>query len=109
MANVDIGTRNNPPVSNDDLDDLFDYSVPADIFQDVDTDMEVPKRPAKAPLGDAGKEKIGGLGIDEEIKVNKKRAPVAKLDEDRLADVHVFVLPHILICIGYCRLLEYLD
>ena len=83
MAAVDVGARSNPPVPTDDLDDLFDYDVPADIFRDVDTNMEVPTRPAKALLSDVGKENGGGLGIDEEIKVSKKRAPVAKLDETR--------------------------
>ena len=107
MATVDIGARNNPPVPTEDLDDLFDYSIHADIFQDVNTDMEVPKRPTKAPLGDAGKEKDGGLGIDEEIKVAKKRAPVAKLDQNRLVDVHAVVLYHILNWADCCHLLGF--
>lgn len=85
MAAVNLGARNNPPMLTDDLDDLFDYDIPADIFKDVDTNMELPNRPAKAPLGDAGKGKGRGLGIDEEIKVTKKRAPAAKLDEARSA------------------------
>lgn len=83
MAAVDMGARNNPPARTDDLDDLFDYDVPADILRDVDADMEGPNRLAKAPLGHVGKESVGGLGIDEEIKITRKRAPVAKLDENR--------------------------
>ena len=91
MAAVEVAARNNPPVSNDDLDDLFDYSVPADIFQDVDADMDAPKQASKTPLGDAGKERDGGLGIDEEIKVTKKRAPIAKLDEARSVCIETLV------------------
>ena len=105
MAAVDVGARNNPPVPTDDLDGLFDYSVPADIFQDVDTNLGAPKRPAKVPLGDAGKENTGGLGLDEEIKVTKKRAPIPKLDEQRLSDIDALVLQN-LIETDYCHLLE---
>ena len=103
-----MGARNNPAVAADDLDDLFDYDVPADIFQDVDTNMEVPQRPAKAPLGDAGRVNIGGLGIDEEIKVTKKRAPVAKLDEDRFAVICFIASCRVLIHVDFYHLLEYL-
>ena len=97
MAAVNVGAHNNPPVPADDLDDLFDYDVPADIFQDVDTNMEVPKRPAKAPLGDVSRENGGGLGLDEEIKVTKKKAPVAKLDEDKSAVVYLIASRRVLI------------
>ena len=104
MAAVDIGTRNNPPVETEDLDDLFDYSVPADIFQDVDTNMEITKRPAKASFGDARNENDGGLGIDEEIKVSKKRAPVAKLDEARSAVAFAIVTSTYLTSTGFFHL-----
>ncbi len=77
MAATDIGTRNVPSV--DDMDDsLFDYSV-GDVFRDVDTNMEVPA------VRVDGNEISAGLGIDEEIKVTKKRAPVPRLDENRSA------------------------
>ena len=102
MAAVDVGARNNPPAPTDDLDDLFDYDVSADIFEDVDTNTEMPSRLAKAPLGDAGKEKVGGLGIDEEIKVTKKRAPVAKLDEARSGRIRMPVFRNSLIETGCC-------
>lgn len=76
MATTDVAARNVPPV--DDLDDsLFDYDV-GDVFRDVDTNMDVPAARADE------KENGAGLGIDEEIKVTKKRAPVPKLDENRL-------------------------
>ena len=77
MAATDIGTRNVPSV--DDMDDsLFDYGV-GDVFRDVDTNMEVPA------VRVDGNEISAGLGIDEEIKVTKKRAPVPRLDENRFA------------------------
>ena len=83
MAATDIGARNVPPVPADDLDDLFDYDV-GDVFRDVDTNIDIPAR--QKPLEKAdGKENAAGLGIDEEIKVTKKRAPMPKLDENRSA------------------------
>lgn len=81
MAATDIGARDVPPVPADDLDDLFNYDV-GDVFRDVDTNMDIPAR--RKPLEKAdGKENAADLGIDEEVKVTKKRAPVPKLDENR--------------------------
>ena len=83
MAATDIGARDVPPVPADDLDDLFDYDV-GDVFRDVDTNMDIPAM--RKPLEKAdGKENVADLGIDEEVKVTKKRAPVPKLDENRSA------------------------
>lgn len=83
MAAVDMGAHTGP---TDDLDDLFDYSISNDIFRDVDTNMDVPAN--STTVNTAGeKENGGGLGIDEEVKVTKKRAPVAKLDENRFAHI----------------------
>lgn len=80
MAAVDIGARDNPPI-NDDLDNLFNYEVDNDIFKDVDINMDIAP---KAPAGqDKDKSVFGGLGLDEEIQVRKKRVPIAKLDETR--------------------------
>lgn len=80
MAATDVGARNVPPI--DDLDDsLFDYDV-GDVFRDVETNMDVPAVQKPVARG-IGKENGTGLGIDEEIKVSKKRAPVPKLDVDR--------------------------
>ena len=77
MTATNLGAPNVPPV--DDLDDsLFDYDV-GDVFRDVDTNMDVPAVKGKR------KEDGAGLGIDEEIKVTKKRAPIPKLDENRFA------------------------
>ena len=81
MAAVDIGARNGPPVPADDLDDLFDYDI-GDVFRDVDTNMNAPAREKPAVNAD-GKDIGARLGIDEEIKVVKRRAPIPKLDENR--------------------------
>lgn len=76
MAATKLGAPNVPLI--DDLDDsLFDYDVD-DAFRDVDTNMDVPAVRAKS------KEDGAGLGIDEEIKMTKKRAPIPKLDENRI-------------------------
>ena len=84
MAATDVGTQNTPPI--DDMDDsLFDYNV-GDVFRDVDTNMDVPAVQKPAPRAGA-KEGGAGLGIDEEIKVTKRRAPVPKLDLNRYAPV----------------------
>ncbi len=71
----------------DALDNLLGYGArEKDVFRDVDTNMDIPVRrkgsPVAQPIDDAF-----GLGIDEEIKISKKRKPIAKLDEKRY--VHV--------------------
>ena len=77
MAATNLGAPNVPPI--DDLDDsLFDYDV-GDVFRDVDTNMDVSAVRAERMEDGAG------LGIDEEIKMTKKRAPIPKLDENRFA------------------------
>lgn len=81
MAAVDIGARDNPPI-NDDLDNVFNYDVDNDLFKDVDISMDVAPKPTTGQNNEKGLFS-GGLGLDEEIKVRKKRAPVAKLDENR--------------------------
>lgn len=59
------------------LNDLFDYDVGLeDIFQGAnDSTADTASKPAN---GDTS-----GLGLDEEVKVTKKRQPVAKLDDNR--------------------------
>lgn len=61
-----------------DLNDLFDYDVGLDdIFQG---NSITPKaNTSKTPAPDDP----SGLGLEEEVKVTKKRQPVAKLDEGR--------------------------
>ena len=91
MAAVDVGARNAPPVpAADDLDDLFDYN-PGDVFRDVDTNIDVPAQQTSLTQAN-GKPNIKGLGIDEEIKIIKKRAPVPKLDDDRFTYTRVMSL-----------------
>ena len=79
-----MATRSIPP--NDDIDDsLFNYDV-GDAFRDVDTSMDVPLGQKPAIRTD-GKMNGANLGIDEEIKVTKKRVPVLKLDDNRFAPI----------------------
>lgn len=61
---------------SNDAHDLFDYDLGLeDILQGSNT---APTADASKPAGDSNL-----LGLDEEVKVTKKRQPVAKLDEGR--------------------------
>ena len=62
-----------------DVNDLFDYDVGLDAILQGDQAAVSNGDTAKAP----GNTTSLGLGLDEEVKVSKKRQPVAKLDEDR--------------------------
>ncbi|KAL8715642.1 MAG: hypothetical protein Q9225_006362 [Loekoesia sp. 1 TL-2023] len=63
--------------------DLFDYNANMqDVFRDVDVAMDVPNQ--KQSAVSKSKEDGLGLGLDEEIKITKKRQPIPKLDENRL-------------------------
>jgi replication fork protection complex subunit Csm3/Swi3 len=66
--------------SPNDVDDLFDYDVGLDeVLNSINTESN------KAGP-DAIKESTGSgpsLGLDEEVKVSKRRHPIAKLDETR--------------------------
>lgn len=70
-------------MAGDALDDLLDYNANEDdVFQDVDTNMDVPLRSKEPPR--LGKNRnTSELGIDEEIQITKKRRPVVKLDQHR--------------------------
>ncbi|KAL9588910.1 MAG: hypothetical protein Q9203_002281 [Teloschistes exilis] len=69
--------------TNDDLDDLFDYSVNIDeVFRDFENSNKADSEDWSAQQKTKGDSL--GLGIDEEIKVAPKRQPVAKLDKKRL-------------------------
>ncbi|KAL8897910.1 MAG: hypothetical protein Q9207_006964 [Kuettlingeria erythrocarpa] len=71
----------NPPA--DDSDDFSDYNVDMqDTFRDVNVSMDVTNR--EQPAHAKPRDKDLGLGLDEEIKVVKKRQPVPKLDDNRL-------------------------
>ncbi|KAL8714999.1 MAG: hypothetical protein Q9220_000956 [cf. Caloplaca sp. 1 TL-2023] len=81
MAPITEPMASNLP--HDDVDDLFDYNVNMqDIFRDADVEMELPERPQA--IESKTNNDVRGLGIDEEVKVTKKRQPVPKLDEARL-------------------------
>ncbi len=83
------------PPSADDLDDLFDYDAGVDhVFRDVDTNMNVPANDQPRPEK-RGIETGAGLGIDQEIKVSRKRKPIAKLDEARYGNPQI--------CCGHLR------
>lgn len=84
MAAVDVGAHDPPSAGvADDLDDLVDYNI-GNVFRDVDTNMDVTPQQKVGARVDR-QETAAGLGIDEEIKVTKKRVPVPKLDENRFA------------------------
>lgn len=68
----------------DDLDNLFDYHVDLEnVFRDVDVNMDMPG--GKQSAQSEPKVNRPELGIDEEVKITRKRQPVPKLDEDRWA------------------------
>ncbi|KAL1963302.1 hypothetical protein VTN77DRAFT_8525 [Rasamsonia byssochlamydoides] len=73
--------------SADDIDDLFDYDVGLDeVLNSISTE-------SNRAGGDAIKESTTAgsgpsLGLDEEVKVSRKRQPIAKLDESRLLSKH---------------------
>ena len=74
--------RQDPESLVDESDDLFNYNINMqDVFRDVDTAMDDAHQIQSALS--KSKDDSFGLGIDEEIKVTKKRQPVPKLDEDR--------------------------
>ncbi|KAL2836040.1 replication fork protection component Swi3-domain-containing protein [Aspergillus pseudoustus] len=68
--------------TTDFVDDLFDYDVGLDgILQEISTNTGTANAPKEtAPPDNSGVV----LGLDEEVKVAKKRQPIPKLDENRL-------------------------
>lgn len=67
---------------HDALDDLFAYDATMDDVFNTNASNNGPAQSDRGRL-DTNKTDNGGLGIDEEVTVIKKRAPVAKLDETR--------------------------
>lgn len=63
-----------------DLNDLFDYDVGLDDIFEGNAEQKAETDTFKPSAGDSS---ALGLGLDEEVKVTKKRHPVAKLDEGR--------------------------
>ncbi|MCJ1313518.1 chromosome segregation in meiosis- protein [Agyrium rufum] len=80
MANTADGIA----MPRDDLDDLLDY-MPGnnDVFGEIDTSMDIPDLPPRR-IATNDTNPIANLGIEEEVKVRKKRQPAPKLDEERL-------------------------
>lgn len=79
------------------MDALLDSTVDMqDVFRDDDINMDAPiERPAAQPKT---KDEGDTLGVEEEVKVTRKRQPVAKLDEDRLVlsfGVLIVILIHL--------------
>ena len=79
------------PITNNTINDLlsYDFSDDGDPFNDKskkkrDDKSVLSPRGTKRAAEDANKEKFGGLGLDEEVKITKKRIPNPKLDEQRL-------------------------
>ena len=68
--------------SFDDNDDLFNSADIDEIFQEVDTSTKIDIH-ATNPSKIDSKASGATLGIDEEVKVTKKRKPIAKLDDAR--------------------------
>ncbi|KAL9013976.1 MAG: hypothetical protein Q9173_001359 [Seirophora scorigena] len=70
-----------PPTG--EVDDLFDYDVNIqEVFRNANVAMHVSTLEPKGLL--KSKNADSGLGIDEEIKVTKKRQPIPRLDDNRL-------------------------
>jgi replication fork protection complex subunit Csm3/Swi3 len=67
------------PVTAATVEGLFNYDS-TDDERDPFNDKPAPARQTAAAAGDG----FGAdLGLDEEVKVAKKRKPIAKLDEER--------------------------
>lgn len=94
----------------DILDDLLDFDTNNDdIFRDVDISMDLPSR-GKPSLHSENIKDVSGLGIDEEIQVQKKRKPIVRLDEHRSVYAFPVLSPRpthkLLTLIDFFRLLE---
>lgn len=67
--------------SANDIDDLFDYDVGLDeVLNSISTE---PNRAGADAIKETSASSGPSLGLDEEVKVSKKRQPIAKLDETR--------------------------
>jgi len=60
----------------DELDDLFNYDAGMDEVMNGSSAPDRTTEPAKTYQDDT-------TNLDEEVKVTRKRAPIAKLDEER--------------------------
>lgn len=80
MAAAAANLSTNDIPDDDELDAILNGTLNGrDIFDVGNLESQTqPLRPSKSAADDSG------LGIDEEIKVVKKREPIPKLDDDRL-------------------------
>ena len=85
------------PITKNTVADLLNYDVSDDDdpFKDIDQTLRV--RDDKATLSPkVAKRKADKendiLGLDEEVKITKKRKPIAKLDETRSVLLYVTML-----------------
>lgn len=72
-------TSPEPGHSSNNVDDLFNYDVG---LEDIQPNLPPTTNAPKPTTGDPTSL---GLGLDEEVKVTKKRQPAPKLDEARYA------------------------
>lgn len=81
MAEVDSASGRD----HDALDDLFTYDTSMDDVFNTTTSAtnNVTSGDSGQQNGSLNQQSANGLGIDEEIVVTKRRAPVPKLDETR--------------------------
>lgn len=67
----------------DTLEGLLDLDTNMNgIFRDMDISMDIPSRGKSSPAAENSND-VSGLGIDEEIQVQKRRKPIVQLDEHR--------------------------
>ncbi|KAM5446281.1 chromosome segregation in meiosis-related protein [Microsporum audouinii] len=67
--------------ANDNVDDLFDYDAGLD---DILREVEQNAQRAEDSTTNHANPSNSTLGIDDELKVSKKRAPISQLDESRI-------------------------
>lgn len=72
-------TTPEPALSPTNVDDLFNYDVGLEVFQEQPNTTQNANTSKPA----TGEPTALGLGLDEEVKVTKKRQPAPKLDEAR--------------------------
>jgi replication fork protection complex subunit Csm3/Swi3 len=77
--------------TRDTVTNLLNYGISDDDddpFREIDTTLHEPNNgpqgTKRKAAGSGGQENADTLGLDEEVKITKKRKPVAKLDEARL-------------------------
>ena len=106
------------PVTANTVSDLLNYDILSDddLFNDNpstknkrDDKATLSPRATKRKANDIDVEYNGGLGLDEEVKITKKRAPIAKLDEQRyiLPPLHNSMsakTPMLTDKLGFCQL-----